>query len=193
MYKLIRAERLSAQKVSVGIFIQHFNLPHLNHCTVYKLVRAERYYLGYYKALQCTTFKPLYMLNSTQRPNLIDYPFTYMLKRHQFIKLFLNLSVLTPCSLYSWARNLNFLSICRCKVSWNKWIYIVRCLLVTFHSTPWERVFAFPRTPWTLQTWPSPAGWRGCGYPRPAGVYGVMTTRHPSSSSRPISFQLKGW
>ena len=117
VYKLIRDERLSAQKVSVGIFIQHFNLPHLNHCTMYKLVRAERYYLGYYKALQCTTFKPLFMLNSTQRPNLIDYPFTYMLKRHQFIKLFSKLSVLTPCSLYSWARNLNFLSICRCKVS----------------------------------------------------------------------------
>ena len=44
--------RAIVQKVSVGIFIQHFSLPHLNHCTVYKPIRAERllfrrYQLGY--------------------------------------------------------------------------------------------------------------------------------------------------
>ena len=30
------------------------------------------------RALQLATFKPLYMLNSTQRPNLTGYPFTYV-------------------------------------------------------------------------------------------------------------------
>ena len=65
MYKLIRAERLSLRRYEIGIFIQHFDLPHLDHCTIYLTIiprtragyelldsgRGAEHQVGYHKLI----------------------------------------------------------------------------------------------------------------------------------------------